>query len=162
MPPFRGGAQLRLPGAGRSPGPQIAGSAAGGHAEGHLGSRNSRNLALSRHPPRRTLRAPGKGCAKPRGRDAFRIKGKRSKIRFVPVNAAAQRTIEAYLARARHRTDLEGPLFRPIENNRTGRLDACRSLYWRSRAQLPTGHPPWPIRRGTCLAEVLQAREMAR
>ena len=85
MPPFRGGAQLRLPGAGRSPGPQIAGSTAGGHAEGHPGSRNSRNLALSRHPPRRTLRAPGKGCAKPRGRDAFRIKGKRSKIRILVI-----------------------------------------------------------------------------
>jgi site-specific recombinase XerD len=32
----------------------------------------------------------------------FRIKGKRAKIRFVPVNAAAQRTIEAYLALAGH------------------------------------------------------------
>jgi integrase/recombinase XerD len=53
----------------------------------------------------------------------FRIKGKRAKIRFVPVNAAAQRTIEAYLAMAGHRGDLEGPLFRPIKNNRTGRLD---------------------------------------
>ena len=53
----------------------------------------------------------------------FRVKGKRAKIRFVPVNAAAQRTIEAYLALAGHRTDLEGPLFRPVKNNRTGRLD---------------------------------------
>jgi integrase/recombinase XerD len=53
----------------------------------------------------------------------FRIKGKRAKIRFVPVNAAAQRTIEAYLAMAGHRFDLDGPLFRPVKNNRTGRLD---------------------------------------
>jgi integrase/recombinase XerD len=53
----------------------------------------------------------------------FRIKGKRAKIRFVPVNAAAQRTIEDYLALAGHRADLEGPLFRPVKNNRTGRLD---------------------------------------
>jgi integrase/recombinase XerD len=53
----------------------------------------------------------------------FRIKGKRAKIRFVPVNAAAQRTIEAYLALAGHRSDLDGPLFRPVKNNRTGRLD---------------------------------------
>ena len=53
----------------------------------------------------------------------FRIKGKRAKIRFVPVNAAAQRTIEEYLALAGHRGDLEGPLFRPVKNNRTGRLD---------------------------------------
>src|SRR6516162_3388181 len=53
----------------------------------------------------------------------FRIRGKRSKVRFVPVNAAALRTIEAYLAMAGHRADLEGPLFRPVKNNRTGRLD---------------------------------------
>jgi integrase/recombinase XerD len=53
----------------------------------------------------------------------FRIKGKRAKVRFVPVNAAAQRTIEAYLAMAGHRSDLDGPLFRPVKNNRTGRLD---------------------------------------
>src|SRR5437763_3873236 len=52
------------------------------------------------------------------------------------------------------------PYYLPLQ--RTGRNDACLSLYWRSRAQLPTGHPPWPIRRGTCLAEVLQAQEMAR
>lgn len=53
----------------------------------------------------------------------FRIKGKRDKIRFVPVNAAAQRTIEIYLAMAGHRTDSDGALFRPIRNNRTGHLD---------------------------------------
>ena len=51
------------------------------------------------------------------------IKYKRAKIRFVPVNAAAQRTIEEYLALAGHRGDLEGALFRPVKNNRTGRLD---------------------------------------
>ena len=53
----------------------------------------------------------------------FRIMGKRAKIRFVPVNAAAQSTIEAYLALAGHRADLDGPLFRPVKNNRTGCLD---------------------------------------
>jgi integrase/recombinase XerD len=53
----------------------------------------------------------------------FRIMGKRSKIRFIPVNAAAQRTIEEYLDRAGHRTDADGALFRPVKNNRTGRLD---------------------------------------
>ena len=53
----------------------------------------------------------------------FRVKGKRAKIRFVPVNAAAQRIIEEYLARAGHRGDVAGPLFRPVKNNRTGRLD---------------------------------------
>ena len=53
----------------------------------------------------------------------FRINGKRARIRFIPVNAAAQRTIEDYLALAEHRGDLDGPLFRPVKNNRTGRLD---------------------------------------
>ncbi|MBV8737270.1 MAG: tyrosine-type recombinase/integrase [Alphaproteobacteria bacterium] len=53
----------------------------------------------------------------------FRIMGKRAKIRFTPLNAAAQRTIEDYLALAGHRGDLGGPLFWPVKNNRTGRLD---------------------------------------
>src|SRR6202162_2726775 len=51
----------------------------------------------------------------------FRVKGKRSKIRFVPVNAAAQRMIEDYLALTGHRSDVEGALFRPVKNNQIGR-----------------------------------------
>ena len=59
----------------------------------------------------------------------FRIKGKRDKIRFVPVHPMAQRLIEEYLAvLAKHGggqdgVDLDGPLFRPVKNNRTGTLD---------------------------------------
>ena len=53
----------------------------------------------------------------------FRVKGKRDKIRFIPVNAAAQRMMEEYLAASGHRGDAEGALFRPVKNNRTGRLD---------------------------------------
>jgi site-specific recombinase XerD len=49
----------------------------------------------------------------------FRIKGKRDKIRFVPVHAAAQRLVEEYLALAGHGEDAAGPLFRPVKNNRT-------------------------------------------
>jgi len=56
----------------------------------------------------------------------FRIKGKRDKIRFVPVNAAAQRLIEDYLILAGHRTNMQGALFRPVTNNRTGRLGINR------------------------------------
>jgi integrase/recombinase XerD len=52
----------------------------------------------------------------------FRIKGKGNKTRFVPVNAAAQRMIDEYLTRAGHRKDLDGALFRPVKNNRTGVL----------------------------------------
>jgi integrase len=53
----------------------------------------------------------------------IRIHGKRSKIRFIPVHAGAQRMIEDYLALAGHRGEVEGPLFRPVKNNRTGELD---------------------------------------
>jgi site-specific recombinase XerD len=50
----------------------------------------------------------------------FRIKGKRDKIRFVPVHPAAQRLIEEYLALAPTGNKADGPLFRPVKNNRTG------------------------------------------
>ena len=49
----------------------------------------------------------------------FRVKGKRDKIRFVPVHAAAQRLIEEYLTLAGHGADVAGPLFRPVKNNRS-------------------------------------------
>src|ERR1700739_2035607 len=35
------------------------------------------------------------------------------------------------------------------------------SLYWRSQARLPTGHPLWPPRRGTCPIQVLKAQEIS-
>jgi integrase len=53
----------------------------------------------------------------------FRIHGKRSKIRFVPVHPMAQRLIEEYLMWAKHGGELDGSLFRPVKNNRTGTLD---------------------------------------
>jgi hypothetical protein len=53
----------------------------------------------------------------------FRIKGKRGKVRFVPVQVLAQRLIEEYLALAGHAADSAGPVFRPVTNNRTGDLD---------------------------------------
>jgi integrase/recombinase XerD len=53
----------------------------------------------------------------------FRVKGKRGKVRFVPVHMLAQRLIEEYLALAGHAADTSGPVFRPVTNNRTGDLD---------------------------------------
>jgi site-specific recombinase XerD len=58
----------------------------------------------------------------------FRIKGKRDKIRFVPVHPMAQRLIGEYLAMAKHGggrdgAHLDGPLFRPVKNNSTGTLN---------------------------------------
>ncbi len=53
----------------------------------------------------------------------FRVKGKRGKIRFVPMHAMAQRLIEEYLALAGHGDDAAGPVFRPVTNNRTKELE---------------------------------------
>jgi site-specific recombinase XerC len=53
----------------------------------------------------------------------FRVKGKRDKVRFVPVRMLAQRLVEEYLALAGHGTDTEGPVFKPVTNNRTGELE---------------------------------------
>ena len=47
----------------------------------------------------------------------LKIHGKRSKIRYVPIEAKAQRFIEEYLEQAGHTT---GPLFRPVQNNAGG------------------------------------------
>jgi site-specific recombinase XerD len=59
----------------------------------------------------------------------FRIKGKRDKIRFVPVHPMAIRLIGEYLAElTKHgggleEADLDRPLFCPVKNNRTGTLN---------------------------------------
>ena len=53
----------------------------------------------------------------------FKVQGKGGKIRFIPANAAALRLIAGYLAKAGHAPDLDGPLFRPVRNNRTGTLE---------------------------------------
>src|SRR5271167_2773629 len=53
----------------------------------------------------------------------FRVKGKRGKVRFVPVQVLAQRLIEEYLALAGHGIDTAAPVFRPVTNNRTKELD---------------------------------------
>jgi site-specific recombinase XerD len=49
----------------------------------------------------------------------LRVKGKRDKVRFVPLHTAAQRLIDGYLSMAGHGADSAGPLFRPVKNNRT-------------------------------------------
>ena len=54
------------------------------------------------------------------------MKGKGDKIRYVPLHPLAQRLIERFLLQAGHGDDLNGSLFRPVRNNRTGKL--ARSL----------------------------------
>ena len=53
----------------------------------------------------------------------FRVNGKRDKIRYIPLNPAAQRLIDEYLGLSGHGGDGNGALFRPVKNNRTGQLD---------------------------------------
>jgi integrase/recombinase XerD len=53
----------------------------------------------------------------------FRIAGKGSKIRYVPVHPAALSAIASYLADAGHGEDTKGPLFRPVRNRSSKRLD---------------------------------------
>jgi site-specific recombinase XerD len=57
----------------------------------------------------------------------FRIKGKRDKIRFVPIHALVLRLIAEYIEMGKLGGgivfDLDGPLFRPVVNNRTGTLE---------------------------------------
>ena len=61
-----------------------------------------------------------------RGIRHLRVHGKGSKIRFVPAHPTALARIEEYLEAAGHRQEVEGPLFRPIKNNRSGkRLEAA-------------------------------------
>lgn len=53
----------------------------------------------------------------------FRVRGKRDKVRFIPVNPMAIRLIDEYLLFAGHGDDLKGALFRPVRNNVTGNLN---------------------------------------
>src|SRR5215213_5415659 len=46
----------------------------------------------------------------------------------------------------------------PVLSYPTSHHDACRNLYGRSGARLPTGHPSWPACRGTDPRLVLVAR----
>ena len=51
----------------------------------------------------------------------FKVHGKGSKIRYIPVHAHALRLISDYLEAAGHGDDAKGPLFRPVKDNVTGK-----------------------------------------
>jgi hypothetical protein len=53
----------------------------------------------------------------------LRVKGKRDKVRFVRLHVVTQRLIGEYLALAGYAADTSAPVFRPVTNNRTGKLD---------------------------------------
>jgi len=58
-----------------------------------------------------------------RGLMHLRVHGKGRKIRFLPVHPRALARVQEYLETAGHGAEGEGPLFRPVKNNRSGRLD---------------------------------------
>jgi integrase/recombinase XerD len=58
-----------------------------------------------------------------RGVPHLRVLGKGGKIRYLPLHAGAHELLNDYLDEAHHAADTEGALFRPVSNNRTGRLD---------------------------------------
>lgn len=57
-----------------------------------------------------------------RGIPHFRIRGKRGKVRYVPIHPHTQSAIHDYLIVAGHGEDRDGALFRPVRNNTTGDL----------------------------------------
>jgi len=59
-----------------------------------------------------------------RGVPHLRIHGKGGKTRYIPIHAGTLELLNDYLDEAHHAADTDGALFRPVRNNRTGRLDA--------------------------------------
>lgn len=58
-----------------------------------------------------------------RGVPHLRIHGKGGKLRYLPIHPGTLQRVNDYLETAGHRDDLDGPLFRPVKNPLTGRLD---------------------------------------
>ncbi len=53
----------------------------------------------------------------------LKVSGKGGKTRYLPLHPGTNALIHDYLAVAGHETDENGALFRPVRNNRTGRLE---------------------------------------
>jgi integrase/recombinase XerD len=60
-----------------------------------------------------------------RGLPHLRVLGKGGKTRYIPLHAGAHAALNDYLDEARHAADVEGALFRPVSNSRTGSLDGA-------------------------------------
>jgi site-specific recombinase XerC len=64
------------------------------------------------------------------------VSGKGEKTRYLPLHPGTNELIHDYLEAAGHGTDENGALFRPIRNNRTGRLDKALT---NARRRVPVG-----------------------
>ena len=60
-----------------------------------------------------------------RGVAHLKVSGKGGKTRYLPLNPATGPLIHDYLEAAEHGAELDGPLFRPVRNNRTGTLNTA-------------------------------------
>jgi integrase/recombinase XerD len=58
-----------------------------------------------------------------RGVPHLKVSGKGEKTRYLPLHPGTNTLIHEYLEVAGHCTDENGPLFRPVRNNRTGTLE---------------------------------------
>jgi integrase/recombinase XerD len=58
-----------------------------------------------------------------RGVPHLRVQGKGGKVRNIPLHPGTQELLLDYLEASGHMQDKNGPLFRPIRNNRTGTVD---------------------------------------
>src|SRR4051812_9770897 len=55
----------------------------------------------------------------------LKVSGKGGKMRYLPLHPGTHALIHEYLEAARHGEDDAGALFRPLRNNRTGKLDGA-------------------------------------
>jgi site-specific recombinase XerD len=62
-----------------------------------------------------------------RGVPHLRVHGKGSKVRNIPLHPATQGLLADYLEASGHAQEKSAPLFRPVRNNRTGKLDGTLS-----------------------------------
>src|SRR5689334_17412073 len=60
-----------------------------------------------------------------RGVPHLRVSGKGEKTRYLPLHPRTNELIHDYLEASGHGTDENGPLFRPVKNNRTGTLEGA-------------------------------------
>lgn len=58
-----------------------------------------------------------------RGVPHLKVSGKGEKTRYLPLHPGTNTLIHEYLEAARHGAEENGPLFRPVRNNRTGELE---------------------------------------
>ena len=78
----------------------------------------------------------------------LKVSGKGGKTRYLPLHPGTAALIHDYLEAARHGTDENGALFRPIKNNATGTLDKAITTT-RGRKTARRSRSPIEVRRSS-------------